>query len=94
MQSDVQSNSLKHILRHRQNVRQQETDISERVKRFYQKQDDLINDYELAEQRANNDQEQQEKNEKLNKKLNKTIYILSRTSFILNVVSLFYSSSK
>jgi len=85
---------LKHILRHRQNVRQQETDISERVKRFYQKQDDLINDYELAEQRANNDQEQQEKNEKLNKKLNKTIYILSRTSFILNVVSLFYSSSK
>jgi len=91
---DVQPNSLKHILRHRQNVRQQETDISERVKRFYQKQDDLINDYELAEQRANNDQEQQEKNEKLNKKLNKTIYILSRTSFILNVVSLFYSSSK
>ena len=85
---------MKHILRHRQNVRQQETDISERVKRFYQKQDDLINDYELAEQRANNDQEQQEKNEKLNKKLNKTIYILSRTSFILNVVSLFYSSSK
>ena len=91
---DVQPNSLKHILRHRKNVRQQETDISERVKRFYQKQDDLINDYELAEQRANNDQEQQEKNEKLNKKLNKTIYILSRTSFILNVVSLFYSSSK
>lgn len=79
---------MKHILRHRQNTRQQEVDAPDRVKRFYQKQDDLINDYELVEQRANNDQEQQEKNDELNKKNNRTIYILSRASFAVNIVSI------
>jgi hypothetical protein len=84
---DVQPNSLKHILRQRQGIRQQEPVLSERVKRFYQNQDDLIDGYERVEKRANNDQEEQEKNDDLNKKTKKMTYILSRASFAVNIVS-------
>ena len=85
---DIQPNSLKHILRQRQGTRQQESGLSERVKRFYQNQDELINDYERAEKRANNDQEEQEKNDILNKKTKKMTDILSRASFAVNIVSI------
>jgi hypothetical protein len=57
------------------------------VKQFYQNQDDLIDDYERVEKRANNDQEEQEKNDNLNKKTKKMVYILSRASFAMNIVS-------
>ncbi len=78
---------MKYILRQRQGTRQQESGLSERVKQFYQNQDDLIDDYERVEKRANNDQEEQEKNDHLNKKTKKMIQILSRASFSVNIVS-------
>jgi hypothetical protein len=57
------------------------------VKRYYQSQDDLINDYERIEKQANNDQEEQKKNDDLNKKTKKMINILSRASLAVNIVS-------
>jgi magnesium-transporting ATPase (P-type) len=84
---DIQPNSLKSILRQRQGTRQEESRLSERVKRFYQNQDELIDDYERVEKQANNDQEEQEKNDHLKRKTTKIIYILSRASFALNIVS-------
>ncbi len=85
--TDIQPNSLKYILRQRQGTRQQESGLSERVKQFYQNQDDLIDDYERAEKRANNDQEEKEKNDNINRKTKKMTHILSRTSLAVNIVS-------
>lgn len=81
---------MKYILRQRQGARQQESELSQRVKRFYQNQDDLINDYERTEKRASNDQEEQEKNDNLNEKTKKMTNILSRASFAVNIVSITY----
>jgi hypothetical protein len=90
---DIQPNSLKYILRQRQGRRQQESGLSDRVKRFYQNQDELIDGYERAEKQANNDQEEQEKNDILNKKTKKMINILSRASFAVNIVSSLMNST-
>jgi hypothetical protein len=54
---------------------------------FYQKQDALIDDYERTDKRANNDEEEQEKNDNLNKKTKKMTDILSRASLAVNIVS-------
>jgi hypothetical protein len=61
--------------------------FSKRVKMFYQKQDALIDDYERTDKRANNDEEEQEKNDNLNKKTKKMTDILSRASLAVNIVS-------
>jgi len=90
---DIQPDSLKYILRQRQGTRQQESGLSERVKQFYQDQDDLIDGYERVEKRANNDQEEQDKNDDLNKKRKKMIHILARASFAVNIVSSLMNST-
>ena len=80
----MQPDSLKCIPRQQQ---QQQSGLSERVKMFYQKQDALIDDYERTHKRANNDEEEQEKNDNLNKKTKKMTDILSRASLAVNIVS-------
>ena len=85
--SDIEPDSLKHILRQRQSSRPLVPGSSERVKRFYQNQDDLIDGYDRMEKRANNDPEEQNKNENLNRKTKRMTYIMSRVSLAVNVVS-------
>lgn len=57
------------------------------MKRFYQNQDDLIDGYERIEKRANNDPDEQDREDNLNRKTKKMTYILSRASFVVNIVS-------
>lgn len=83
---DIEPGSLKHVLRQRQSSRPQVPGPSERVKRFYQNQDDLIDEYERIEKRANNDPEEQNKDENLNRKTKRMTSIMSRVSLAVNIV--------
>ena len=60
--------------------------LSQRVQRFYQSQDDLIDGYERAERRANNDQAEQEEQQQQNKQNRRMTNILSRASLAVNIV--------
>ena len=77
---------MKDILRQRQNARQQSSAVSERVRRYYQDQDELIDGYERAEKRANNDQDEQEKQEATAQRNQKMTNILARASLGVNIV--------
>lgn len=57
------------------------------MRRFYQNQDDLIDDYERTEKQANNDPEEQDKSDNLNRKTKKKTQVLSRASLAVNIVS-------
>ena len=77
---------MKNILRQRQGIRREDSNLSERVKRFYQEQDDLINGYKQVEKRANNSDEEREKNDDLHTKSKRMTVILSRLSLAVNIV--------
>ena len=81
---------MKDILRQRQNARRHPSGVSERVRRFYQTQDELIDGYERAEKRANQDQDEQEKQEAAAQRDQKMTKILSRASLGVNIVSMYY----
>lgn len=83
------SNSLKDILRKRLVDRQSHTNISERVQRFYESQDDLVNGYEIFEKRANNDEDAQAEFENENNQMKRLTNILARASLAVNIVNSF-----
>ncbi|CAF0982117.1 unnamed protein product [Adineta ricciae] len=84
--NDPSPNSLKHILRQRQGICRQDPNLSEPVKRFYRRQDDLINGYTQVEKQANNNDEEREKNDHLHTKSKRMTLILSRLSLAVNIL--------
>ncbi|UJR18240.1 hypothetical protein I4U23_005140 [Adineta vaga] len=82
---DEEPDSLKYILRQRHGIHRENSNLSERIKRFYENQDDLIKSYEQTEKRANNDKEEQKKNENSSKKIKKMTSIMSRVSLAVNI---------